>query len=1036
MLMGRVLLSALLLLVGYSAMAQTRQLTGVVRDTKSNTGILSATVKVRGQATSTATDVNGNFSLSVPAGKITLEVSSIGFAAKTVDVEANENNITISLSEDVQALSEVVVSAFGMSKQKKALPYSVTQLSGDQFTQSRTPNIGNALTGKVAGVNVSVPATGAGGSTRVLIRGGSSLAGNDQPLYVINGIPMESSNLGSAGLWGGNDAGDGLSFINPDDIENISVLKGNTAAALYGARAANGVILITTKSGKARKGMGVSVNSNITIDRAIDRTDFQTEYGPGIDGAKPTNQNAALDAGQSHWGPKLDGSQVIQFDGVSRPYSNTGENINDFYRTGVTLNHSVALNGGNESGNYRFSVSDLHNSDIMPNATFTRQSVNFSINSKLKNLTLSTSGQYTKQKAKNRPRLSDSPGNGNFTVVMKPNTLPFDVMKGTTDKYGALPNGNELRFQSNVFQTNPYWAAYQFFRSDNTDRFVGNISLRYDLKKWLYVQGRFGTDFQNRDDASYTPYGTAYSPTGDFFENFQNTRQDNYDLFIGGDHNFGDFGVDILLGASKTRSRFELKGGGGSNLVVPFVHSVRNVASPSFSYAFSQQGINSLFGSANISYKKYLFLNLTGRQDEFSTLAPDKNSLFYPSAGISAILSDAFKLPAAISFAKVRASWAQVGGGAPSAYGLLVTYGLVGAGHLGANLAQINNGSIPNAGLQPYTSTETEIGADIRFLKNRFGIDIAWYSRKTTDDILPASISATSGFGSTFVNVGELTNKGIEILLNAAIIDKKNLRWDLSVNFAHNKSEAVNLGTDAAGNLTKNFPGEESRVRRERISDVLGMPLGMITGYKHKTNAKGEKLYTPEGYPIATAGYEPIAEGRHPNSAGINSSLRYKNFTFDFLIDIRQGGHLVSGTNYFAYTYGLQKETLKGRDGSLQIQGTLETGNPLNVTIPVANLDNYYSRYAQITENLVYDASFGRLRQASIGYNVPSKLLSKTPFESLSISLVGRNLALLWSKVPNVDPESAYSVTTTSQGLEFFAVPQPRSFGVNIAVNF
>ena len=1036
MLMGRILLCILLFLAGYGAMAQTRQLTGVVLDAKSNSGILSATVKVRGQTASTATDVNGNFSLSVPVGKIALEVTSIGFAAKTVDVEADANNITITLNEDVQALSEVVVSSFGMSKLKKALPYSVTQLSGDQFTQSRTPNIGNALTGKVAGVNVSVPATGAGASSRVLIRGGSSLGGNDQPLYVINGIPMESSNLGSAGLWGGNDAGDGLSIINPDDIENISVLKGNTAAALYGARAANGVILITTKSGKARKGMGVTVNSNITIDRAIDRTDFQTEYGPGTDGVKPANQNAALDAGNSHWGPRLDGTPVIQFDGVSRPYTYTGEHINDFYRSGVTLNHSVSLNGGNESGNYRFSFSDLHNSDIMPNATFQRQAANFNINSKLKNLTLSTSGQYTKQKAKNRPRLSDSPGNGNFAVVMMPNTLPFDVIKGTTGKLGALPNGTELRYQSSIYQTNPYWAAYQFFRLDNTDRFIGNISLRYDLKKWLYVQGRFGTDFQTRDDNSYTPYGTAYSATGDFFENFQTTRQDNYDLFIGGEHSFGDFGVDILLGASKTRSKFELKGGGGGNLVVPFVHSVRNVASPSFSYAFSQQGINSLFGSANISYRKYLFLNVTGRQDEFSTLAADKNSLFYPSVGVSAILSDALKLPSAISFAKLRASWAQVGGGAPNAYNLLVTYGLVGAGHLGANLAQINNGSIPNQALQPYTSTETEIGADIRFLRNRFGIDIAWYSRKTTDDILAASISATSGFGSTFVNVGELTNKGIEKLLNAAVIDKKDLKWELSVNFAHNKSEAVNLGTDASGALIKNFPGEESRVRRERISHILGAPLGMITGYKHKTNAKGEKLYTPEGYPIATAGYQPIAEGRHPISAGISSSLRYKNFTFDFLIDIRDGGHLVSGTNYFAYLWGLQKETLKGRDGSLQIQGTLENGNPLNVTIPVANIDNYYNRYAQITENLVYDASFGRLRQAAIGYTIPAKLLSKTPFASISVSLVGRNLALLWSKTPNVDPESAYSVTSGSQGLEYFAVPQTRSFGVNIAVNF
>ena len=427
------------------------------------------------------------------------------------------------------------------------------------------------------------------------------------------------------------------------------------------------------------------------------------------------------------------------------------------------------------------------------------RAANFNVNSKLKKLTLSTSGQYTKQKAKNRPRLSDSPGNGNFTVFMMPNTLPFDAIKGTTDKRGALPDGNELRYQGNVFATNPYWAAYQFYRYDVTDRFLGNISLRYDLTKWLYIQGRFGTDFQNRDNASSEAYGTAYKPRGDFNESFQTYREDNYDLFIGANKKFGDFSADVLLGGNKMRRKYENKGGGGNDLVVPFVHSVRNVAAPSFTYEFNQQGINSVFGSLNVDYKNFVFLNFTGRQDEFSTLSPEDNSVFYPSVGMSFILSEALKLPTAISFAKVRASWAEVGGGAPSPYQLALAYGLVGSGHQGGSLGQITNGSIPNSGLKPYLSSEIEVGADIRFLKNRFGIDVAYYSRKTTDDILPISISATSGFGSTLVNVGELTNKGIELLLTAAVIDNKDWRWDVTVNFANNKSKAVNLGKDANG---------------------------------------------------------------------------------------------------------------------------------------------------------------------------------------------------------------------------------------------
>ncbi len=1034
--MKKIALLTALLFAGVIAFAQNRQITGVVKDAKTNTGIVSATVSVKGQLIYTTTNADGKFSISVPAGRAVLEISSVGYGTSEMVVEAASSDVSVSLDTKSEALSEVVVTAFGVSRQKKKLPYSVTQIDGDQFTQSRTANIGNALTGKVAGVNVSTPATGAAGSSRVVIRGGSTATGNDQPLYVVNGVPIESGNLGNAGMWGGNDAGDGLSSINPDDIESISVLKGNTASALYGSRAANGVILITTKSGMKRKGMGISFNSNITTDQAIDETDFQNQYGPGRDGLKAANQNDALDIGGSHWGEKLDGSQVIQFDGVQRPYASTGEGINDFYRTGVTLNNSLALSGGNETGNYRLAFSDLDNKDIMPNAAYKRQTVNFTINSKLKNLTLVASGQYSKQKASNRPRLSDSPGNGNFTVYTKPNTLPFDVIKGTSGKLGALANGQELRYQGNVFQTNPYWAAHQFYRKDNTDRFIGNVSLKYNFTKWLYVQGRLGTDFQNRDVASSEAYGTAYKPRGDYNESFGTIRQDNYDLFIGAEKTFGDFNVDVLLGGTQYKVRVESKGGGGNDLVVPFVHSVTNVAAPSFSYGYSEQGTNSIFGSANVGYKNYLFLNLTGRQDVYSTLSPQTNTLFYPSVGMSFILSDAVKLPEAISFSKLRASWAQVGAGAPDPYQLSLAYNLVGVGHLGGTLGTISNGSIPNNTLKPQTSTEFEVGADLRFLKNRLGVDIAYYDRKTTDLIVNTSISATSGFGSTTINIGEISNKGIELLLTGTPIKNSDWNWDLTLNFSKNRSKVIYLGNDASGSPIKSLGGEESRVRRERISNIVGEPIGMITGYKHKTTAKGEKIYTVDGYPVATAGYETIAEGRHPISAGLNSALRYKNFTLEFLIDMRKGGHLVSGTNYFAYSNGLHKETLNGRNGDLKVNGVLDNGTPLSVTIPKDKLDDYYARYAQITENLVYDASFGKLRQLSLGYTVPAKILGKTPFESLTVSLVGRNLALLWSKVPNIDPESAYSINSGAQGLEFFALPQTRSFGINIAASF
>ncbi len=864
------------------------------------------------------------------------------------------------------------------------------------------------------------------------------MGGNDQPLFVVNGVPMESGNFGQAGMWGGNDGGDGLSMFNPDDIENVSVLKGNTAAALYGARASNGVILITTKTGAKTKGMGITFNSNITSDAAVDLTDFQREYGQGLRGVKFTTQEEALNSATNHWGARYDGSNTIQFDGVSRPYSHTGETLNDFYRTGYTFNNSLAFAGGNEKGNYRLAVSDLSNSDIMPNASFRRNTANLNLNSTHNKLTMSLSAQYTYQNAKNRPRLSDSPGNANFAVMMKPGVIPFSSFEGNPAKFGAQEDGTELRYQGNVFSTNPYWAAYQFFRSDVSNRLVGNISAKYDVTDWLYVMGRVGTDFTNRDDASSEAYGTAYKPRGDYRESFTNVTQNNYEVFVGGVKSVEKFTFDYLIGGSLTRSGFEQKGAGGNDLVIPFLHSLNNVAAPGRIFGFRQSGINSTFGSLNIGYDSWLFLNLTGRQDKFSTLSPENNTLVYPSVGVSAILSDVLSLPSAITFAKARATWAQVGGGAPNPYALNVTYGLTGQGHNGANLGVINNGSIPNQTLSPFTSTEIELGLDLRFLNNRLGLDIAYYNRKTTDDILNAGISATSGFGGTIVNVGELTNKGVELLLTATAIQQKDFNWDVSLNYANNVSNAVNLGSNAANEPIQFLNLEESRVRGgERIRHILGERLGMIVGRTHKTNAAGVKIYTAEGIPVRSDDLSILGEGRHPISAGLNNNFSYKNFRLSFLIDMRHGGSIFSGTNWLAYSWGLHQETLQGRESGIQVSGVLPDGEtPVNVTVPVDRLADYWAGYAAITDNLVYDASFGKLRELSVGYSLPASMLDKTPFTALTIQLVGRNLALLWSNVPNIDPESGYTTAGGAQGLEFFAMPQTRNFGINLAASF
>jgi len=1029
----RLLATSFILLSAVGMIIAQQTVSGTVTSADDGSELPGVNVVVEGTQQGTVTDIDGNYSISVP-NNATLRFSSIGFLATTEEVNGR-STINITMNTDVKQLNEIVVTAFGMESEKKALGYSVTQLGGEEFVESRTINLGTALTGKVAGVNVSPPASGAAGSTRVLIRGGSSLGGNDQPLYVVNGIPIDNSNLGSAGMWGGNDNGDGLSSLNPDDIESISVLKGATASALYGARAANGVILITTKSGK-KGDMQVTFNSNFTADRVNDLTDWQKEYGHGANGLKPNNVESALNNGQSSWGARLDGSNVMQFDGVERPYSDIGEGINDFYRTGYTWTNTLGLSGGNQNMNYRISASDLTNEDIIPNSGFNRRMLNANIGGNFDKLELKITAQYSKEEAKNRPRLSDTPGNANASVMMKSPAISFETMKGTTDKLGAKEDGTELRHQGNTFAQNPYWAAYQFERMDVKDRVFGNAQLKYNFTDWLYVQGRIGTDVISAEFRSVEPYGTAYKPFGDTNETRRKLREDNADVFVGLNKEFGVFGIDALVGGNRMRRSNENVRVGGNNLVIPFFHSVNNVqpANRNYSYGFSELGINSVFGSANFSYNGYLFLNVTGRQDWFSTLSREDNSIFYPSVGLSYVLSEMVELPSAITFAKLRASWAQVGGGDPNPYALNLTYGLDPNPLAGATRGRISNGSIPNSALRPYLTTEVEFGIDMRLLNNRIGIDVAYYNRNTVDNILATTISRTSGFGSTLINVGELSNKGLELLINAIPIQTRDLSWDISFNMAYNDSEAVNLGTDAAGEPIKTLNLAQARTLQEQIRHDVGERLGLIAGYRHQT-INGQKVYDENGYPVR-GDFEVLGEGRHPFSAGITNTLRYKNFNLRFLIDMRDGGSLYSGTNVLAYAFGVHKETLPGRETGLTVSGVNPEGTPVTIDIPAENVPAYYGRYNDITEYFVYNASFAKLRELSIGYTLPKSFLLNTPISAANISFVGRNLALLWSNVPNVDPESAYTASGDSQGLEYFALPPVRNFGFNLSVTF
>ena len=1004
-------------------------ISGIVKD-ENGEPLPGATILEKETNTGTTTNIDGTFQLNCKEDA-TLVISYLGYISKEIQV-GNRSTIDVQLDPDIEQLTEIVVTAFGIEKDKKALGYAVTQLDGKGFTEAREINIGNALTGKVAGVNVSNVASGPAGSTRVVIRGNSSISGNNQPLYVVDGVPMDNTTLGSAGKWGGKDWGDGLSSINPDDIASLTVLKGNSAAALYGSRASNGVILITTKKGNNRQGIGVEINSNLTFDQVINTyTDLQTEYGQGRLGVAPTTTEEALAIGRYNWGAKLDGSLVPQFDGVSRPYSDVGNNITNYYETGRTLSNTVALTAGDENKNIRVSFSDMDNSAVIPNSGMDRNTFNVNAGGKFAEiLTLNTKIQYNIENVKNRPNLSDSPGNTNYAVATMPNNVDVRLLRGHYPKVGADADGTEYAHSNNVFVNNPYWTAYQYETRDKRDRLLASGLMRFDFTDWLYLQGRIGTDWYTSRRREVTPYGTSHLNNGSVTETEIRQRETNAEFILGVDKTFGDFGVASFFGGNRMRKSTERLGLNGRDLQTPFFHSITNAATLTRIFEQGEVGINSLFGSAEFSYKNMLFLTMTGRNDWFSTLSPESNSVFYPSIGLSFALSDAIELPSWVTFGKVRAAWSEVGGAPLTPYRTNLAYGITGS-HMGASLAGISSSELPNRYLQPLTVSEIEVGMDLRFLKNRVGLDIAYYDRTTTNDILSATLSESTGFETAAVNVGEMSNKGVEMLLTGTPIEGP-FTWDISFNYAHNVNEVISLA-----NGLEQLVADESRTQRAWIQHNVGEPYSSIVGYKQQ-RINGELAFGEFGgpYPLRDSVVSVLGQGVAPITGGISNDFYYKNFNLSFLLGFQKGGSIHSGTNSLFYSAGLHKGTLAGREDGLSFTAPNADGEYEDYFVPADGLEDYYWVYANwITEHIVYSSDYIKLRSFVFGYSLPDNLLEKTPFSDVNISFVGRNLWLIYRKTENIDPESTYN-NGNSQGLEYSGVPQSRSYGFNLRIKF
>ncbi|TXD47889.1 SusC/RagA family TonB-linked outer membrane protein [Polaribacter sp. IC073] len=1051
----------LLLLVAQSSFAQLKTISGTVTEKGSNMPLPEVSVFIDQINKGDITDFDGLYTIKAEdlKGK-TLTFSYLGYKTVAIQLSGESQVINAILEPNATNLNEIVVTALGIKRESKALGYSLTKVDGDDLSAVKSSSAVNSLQGRVAGVNISSGSGGAAGSSRVIIRGASSLTGNNQPLYVIDGIPVINNTNGSVVGATNNatgDGGDDISSINPDDIESVSVLKGSSAAALYGSLASNGVIMITTKSGKNKKRMGIEYSSSFTFDKVnTGLQDFQTTYGQGNNRLRPGYEYdltgnpveigveaSAIDdsyvSSLQSWGAPLDGSMVYNWDGVKRPYSYTGNNLDKFYKTGVTAINTIALAKGGEGYNYRLSFSNLDNKDIFPNTTLKRRSISLNASAKISSkLTSTINTKYIVEDVHNRISIGDTPGNANTVAFVLPSSLNiYDLKPGSNEE------GTELRFQPSQFISNPYWATNDFNNDDTKNRFTASTTLKYDVNDWLYVTGRTGLDTYDLSRKQVTPFGTAYRPAGELYQVKSTYKLVNSDVMLGIDKDITDkISTNSIIGANTRTSSFESLSALGRGFIVVGLEDLNNTTLPEPSYGYFKTQTNSIYGSFEASYDKYLYVTFTGRNDWFSTLSfPGKttpNDGFYWSLSQSLLLSQAFDLPEAINYAKVRASYAQVAGGARNAYSLNLDYAITGS-FQGQSFGQLNGNSIPNPNLIPFQKNEFEIGFEGRFFNNRLHLDMAYYANKTQNDIVRAAASQSSGFTSSILNIGELQNKGFEFLLGGSPIETEDFSWNTSFNFGFNDSEIIHTDDE---DTAINVDGSLTRSRTAIISHIVGENYGVIFGSSYKRDENGTIIYNNSGsMPKPIQGENKIlGQGVAPYTMGFSNRFSYKDVSLSFLIDAKFGGSVHSGTNRELMMRGLHKKTLQGREDGLEVSGIDNaTGQAFTKVVAPENLRTYYGFIGEensgISEEFVYSTDFIKFRELSLSYSLPQTALKNIFIDNVRISAIGRNLFFISRKIDNVDPEASLN-NLNSQGIERFGTPSTRSYGFSVNVKF
>ncbi|MFA5818520.1 MAG: SusC/RagA family TonB-linked outer membrane protein [Bacteroidales bacterium] len=1010
---------------------QQVKISGTVTDASTREAMAGVNIQVKGTTIGTISDVNGKYSIpSAVDQNAILIFSFIGYVAQEITV-AGKIVIDVKLSGELTTLKEVVVTALGIKREAKSLGYSATSLDTKQFTAAREINVGNNLIGKVAGMNVSIPPSGPGGSSKIRIRGQSSFGGNNTPLVVINGVPINNVPGESMRSDSRTDVGDGLQSINPEDIESMTVLKGASAAALYGFRAKDGVIIITTKSGRDQSGLGVELNSSFQADEPLDYTDFQYEYGQGESGVRTQSVAEAHKTGVWSFGTKFDGLPIWQVDGTEKPYLPFKDRIKTFYDTGLTFTNSVAISGGNDKGSFRLSFSNTDAKSIVPNSKFNKKIMDLGLNHKLsEKLSIQVNANYSIEAFKNPPSIGGQTYNIANTIYtmatsIDPRWLEFPYKDPVT--------GNESQLARFTNRTNPYWTIYERFENRKRNRIFGNATLKYQFAPWLYAQGRVGQDyFTVLHDANNPTGTTSIGPAvtgfnGGFYQAAENFREGNMDFLVGANKKFGAFGIDVTLGGNSLDQIAQTLSTSVTNFYVRGLYTIGNgqIKDPNFTY--SRKKVNSLYATMDLSFKDYLFLNVTGRNDWFSTLNPKSNSYLYPSVSTSFLFSQAFSesLPAWLNYGKIRAAYAEVGGDTDP-YTQSLYYSMSSNTFNGIGLGDISGTVSPNSDIKPLKVKEAEAGFELILFDRRISLDFTAYRKNTVDEILNVDISYASSFGQTKVNVGRLRNQGIEALLTVVPVRTQNFSWESAFNYTYNESLVLELssGQKKIDVGTGDFSGI--------LSHEVGKPLGSLRGYTYKFDAQG-RILTANGRflqgDIVTFG---SAIPKH--IGGWLNTLNYKIFHVFAQIDFKAGHKMISNTNMNLTRHGLHKSTLAGREGGVVFDGYNVDGTPNTIAVESEAFYTDYRGKAIVTP-FVYDASFIRWRNLSAGADL-SRFVNRTFIKELNINAFINNFFIIKKSVDNLDPETVYSASDLRSGLESSALPTTRSYGINLNVKF